>query len=420
MAAPTYYNDSSRINSMLKRVYGGVLQNVVPNNLEFLFNDFKFAPAQERLGDKYVEAFLMATEAGISEASATSGVITLANPVAPTVVQALVDGNQTFGQAWLEWGMLAKAQEAVTANSKQAFEKATKMVMEGLVLGMRRRLATTLLYAGSSTGIGKVASVSTNTLTITQATFAPGIFAYSDNMQIDIWDPTFTTQRTNATTVTGWYVDSTSTPTVTVDNATGVLANDIIVPRGWYAGGTLQLSPGLSGIADSATSLFGVSQTTYPGFKANVIDNASAPLTQSVFDNAVLPALYKGLDSPLKAYIHPQNWANLNIELTSRVKQVDYERTIEAGADTIKYRTQAGPITVVASPWIKRGEAYIFPTDGSLRRIGAADLKLGDPGNEDLVLRRVENKNAYSIVAYSFQSLFTSKPMFITKIINIA
>jgi hypothetical protein len=58
------------------------------------------------------------------------------------------------------------------------------------------------------------------------------------------------------------------------------------------------------------------------------------------------------------------------------------EGSAKVGYDTIRFTTAAGAaVECQPSPWIKEGEAYLVPQDGSVKRIGAVDIQLGGPAD---------------------------------------
>lgn len=98
------------------------------------------------------------------------------------------------------------------------------------------------------------------------------------NDQIDIWDPTFTTQRTPAGGVTITAIN-TSTQTVTVSQNLTLTANDVVVrantPNKTYIGLWL--------CTDNSTSVTfqGLSRGTYPQLSGNVVNAGGAALTEA-------------------------------------------------------------------------------------------------------------------------------------------
>src|SRR5207245_2427487 len=93
--------------------------------------------------------------------------------------------------------------------------------------------------------------------------------------------------------------------------------------------------------------------------------------------------------------------------------------TADVGFNKLRIQTSAGAlITACPTPWCKEGEAYLVPTDGSVRRIGAVDIQLGGPADPQPTWRRLEGLTGYSLPSYSLQALFTAEPWKLTKITN--
>ena len=98
------------------------------------------------------------------------------------------------------------------------------------------------------------------------------------NDQIDIWDPTFTTQRTPAGGVQITVLDPT-TQTVTMGTALTLTANDVVV----RAGGVNKEYIGLQLSTDNSSSVTfqGLSRATYPILRGNVLSSGRRGLTES-------------------------------------------------------------------------------------------------------------------------------------------
>jgi hypothetical protein len=110
------------------------------------------------------------------------------------------------------------------------------------------------------------------------------------------------------------------------------------------------------------------------------------------------------------------------MEEVARIQLTDgrTEGSAKVGFDTIRFTTAAGAaVECQPSAWIKEGEAYIVPSDGSVKRIGAVDIQLGGPADPQPTWRRIEGSTGYSLPTYSLQALFTAEPWKLVKIKNV-
>jgi hypothetical protein len=415
------YNDLSVLDGLTKRVYGKGVHQAVPDNVKIFFDLFPFVPNQERLGNLFVEAINLSIEQGVTRASGTAGVVAMNNSIASVVKQATVDAAAIIMQATLSWDVVAKAR---SANSAQSFESSMTQVVDNVLLSHRRHQTADMLYGGDNWGVISSGTASA-TQTITNASCAPALWYGSTNMLVDIYDPTLATKR-NASplSVSSYSVDPTgSSRTITFGASVTTTTNDVIVPSGCVSSQALITPPGLSIIAgQTGGTLFGLSQTTYPVFQATTFDAGSAALTMAKIDQATILPLVRGYSGRMKLLTHPRTFSNIAMEEVARIQLINgaVEGSAKVGFDTIRFTTAAGAaVECQPSPWIKEGEAYIVPMDGSLKRIGAVDIQLGGPADPQPTWRRIEGSTGYSLPTYSLQALFTPEPWKVVKIKNI-
>lgn len=140
-----------------------------------------------------------------------------------------------------------------------------------------------IMTYGDGTGILTTVNASTSALTtfVGKTGTAFGSFGtryLQVNDQMDVWDPTFTTQRTPSGGVTITAIDTT-TQTVTVSSALTLTAGDIVV----RANSQNKEYIGLQLASDNASSVTfqSLSRSTYPILKGNVVDAGGAALTES-------------------------------------------------------------------------------------------------------------------------------------------
>lgn len=297
---------------------------------------------------------------------------------------------------------------------QKAFMDATKFLVANMLRSMAKKLEIELLYG--QMGYGAVASVSTNTITITTAEWAPGIWAGSEGMPIEIRDAAGTTSRGFATVAS---VDM-DARTVTVDAApAGVIATDVI----WHKGAYGNEFAGIHKILTiSSGTLFNINVGTYSLFKGNTYSAASAALSFAKIQSAAARAVEKGLDSKLLALINPRTWANL---MTDQAALRRYDSSFSAskaenGSKGIVFHSQNGDIEIEPSIYVKEGYAYLLSLD-DWSRVGSSDMTFKRPGQGEEFFRDVENSAAYELRLYTDQALFCSAPgknVLISAIVN--
>jgi hypothetical protein len=393
------YNDLSVLDGLTKRVYGKGVHQAVPDNVKPIFDLFPFAPNGERLGNLFAESVNLSIEQGVTRTSGTAGVVSLNPSIASVNKQAVVDAAAIIMQATLAWDTVAKAR---TPNSAQSFENAMVQVVDNILLSHRRHQVMDMIYGGTNIGVIATGTASA-TQTITAASCAPGIFYGSTNMLVDIYDPTLTTKRNgSALSLTSFAVDPTGTSrTVTFGTSVSTSTNDVLVPFGAVSAGAYVTPPGLAAISGTTGgTLFGLSQTTYPVFTAATFSAGSAALTMNILDKASTLPLIRGVSGKLKLLCNPITYSNLVQEEVARIHLIGpaTSGTAKVGYDDVQITTSAGAnIQIWGTPWVKEGEAYLVPMDGSIKRVGAVDIQLGGPADPAPTWRRLEGMTGYSL-----------------------
>lgn len=414
------YNDLTVLDGLTKKVYGKTVHQAVPDNIKMYFDLFPFVPNQERLGNLFAEAVNLSIEQGVTRSSGSAGVISLNNSVSSIVKQCTVDAAAIIMQATLSWDLVAKAR---TPNSAQSFQSSMTQVVDNVLLSHRRHQVADMLYGGDNIGVISPGATSA-TQTITKASCAPGIWYGSTGMLVDVYDPTLTTKRNGSPlSVVSFAVDPTgASRTLTFGASVATTTNDVVVFSGTVAATAYITPPGLSIIGgQSGGTLFGLSQATYPVFQGCQFAVGGA-LTMALLDKATILPLIRGYSGTLKLLCHPQTYSNLVSEETARVQltQGNISGSVKIGFNTVKYICSSGAtIEVEGSPWIKEGEAYLVPMDGSVRRIGAVDIQLGGPADPVPTWRRIEGFTGYSLPTYSLSAMFSAEPWKVTKLTGI-
>lgn len=382
-----------------------------------------FSPNQERLGSLFAESVNLAIEQGVTRTSGNAGVVTMNNSIASVVKQATVDANAIILQATISWDLVAKARQP---NSAQSFENAMTQVVDNTLLSHRRHQVSDMLYGGTNIGV-VLTGASGTTITLDPKSTAPGVWYGSNNMLIDVVDPTLATKRNaNPLSLVSYVVDPTSASrTLTVDQSVTTTAGDYIVFSGSVdtTNNVFLTPPGLEVISSmQGGTLFGLSQQTYNVFQGSVYDAGNTSLTLDAIDQATTLPLIRGYTGKIKLFVHPKTFSNIVHEEVSRIflSGSQVKGTAEVGYDTVRFVTSAGArVECEGSPWIKEGIAFLVPMDGTLRRIGAVDIQLGGPADPQPTWRRIESQTGYSLPTYSLQAPFTAEPWKLCVIHNI-
>lgn len=291
-------------------------------------------------------------------------------------------------------------------NGKAAFVKATKYLVANMLRSMSRRIEVQLMYG--KRGIATVSSRSGQVLTLTDKSWAPGIWAGSEGMQLDVYQSDNSTLRTANLTVSSVCFDA---RTVTIQaGACAVAACDII----YYKGAQGNEFDGLENIIRNTGTIFNISASSYQLWKGNLLCNSGTDrdLDFNLVAKAVTRLVEKGLtDQELYLMVNPLQWdVLLSEQIAKRMFDSSYKTaTYEEGSETIKFHSQNGTIKIIPSIFVKAGDAFLFSPD-DLLRVGSSDITFKQPGFEGEFFRLLNDANGYELRAYTDQALFTHAP----------
>lgn len=390
-------NTVTTLNGLFKEVYADKLENLIPEGTKFM-QKVPFSARKKELGSLYHQPVVLGLEHGITYAGPTDDAFALDDAINGVIRDATVQGSQMMLRSRL--GIAAASRAA--GGEPKAFENATKFLVRNMLRSMARRLEVGMFYGG--VGIGSVASVAGTDITITTAEWAPGIWAGSEQMKIDIYDATSTTLRGTAQVTA---VDM-GTRTITVDAVpAGTVATDVM----YYKTAQGNEAVGIHFILTNTGTLFGINASSYTLWKGNESDLGGNPLSFGAVQDGIALGVEKGLDSAVCVFVNPRTWTDLLTEQAA-LRQYDssYKVSVsENGSEEITFHGQNGKVEIVPSIFVKEGYAYILCMEEMLR-IGSTDITFKRPDQGDTFFRELENSAGYELRAYSDQALFVFAP----------
>ena len=419
-------NTVSQLNGLFKAVYGDNVENLIPSQEE-LMKDIPFVKSDKRLGESFNQPVIVGTEQGFSYGGTAGDDFSLNDSISGQVKNASVVSYEFVLRTSLAIGAVSRSM-----NDKAAFERATKLVVANMVQSFAKRLEVIMFYG--QLDIGVVSSVAgsgaSRTLTLTAASYAPGIWSGSVNMQLSIWDGTtpFATRGALGFTVTS--VNLLNKTVTVLENGSGyaatIVAADFITHfgAGYYqdASGSKEFA-GLQKIMSNTGTLFGINAATYDLWSSTVYSAGSAALSFAKLQEAIAQAMAKGLKDDLLVYINPRVWSNLiTDEAAQRRLDSSYDtKETEKGSEKICFYGQSGKITIKPNIYVKESLAFCIPDPAkeSLMRVGSTEVTFQMPGREGEFFRLLENKNAYELRAYADMALFCWQPNKLVLINNI-
>lgn len=402
-------NTVGTLNGIFKDRYADKLENLIPDGVKAL-NAIKFGAKGKTLGNLYNQPVILGLEHGVTFADSDEDAFALNPPIAGQTKNAQVKGYPMLLRAVLGLSAASRAESA----GEEAFDSAIKVVVENMLRSVTRKLEAEMFYG--QMGYGVVGSVAGNVITVATAEWAPGLWAGSENMPIEIRDVTGATSR-GTTTITSVDMDLRTLTTNALPS--GTIATDVI----WHAGAYGKEFAGIHKILTQTTgTLFGISSSGFALWRGNSFSASSAALSFNKLNLALAHAVEKGLDSKAVAYINPRAWSNLlNDQAALRRYDSSYSATkVENGSKSIMFHAQNGDIEIVPSIFVKEGYAYLLDPDCWMR-VGSTDVTFKRPGKEGEFFRELENSAGYELRAYTDQALFCSAPgrnVVITLIVN--
>jgi hypothetical protein len=293
------------------------------------------------------------------------------------------------------------------ATSEQAFITNMTLRSANMKESLTKRAEIEILHGKK--GLGKVSSITsagagTETITFTDATWAPGIWGGMEGSLLEVRNGA-TKINTNADVVLSSVNVENKTITVT-GNATDLaatLATHDIYFKGAYANSMY----GIFAQVQNTGSLFGVDASVYNLWKANA-QVVSGGLTMSEILKGAAKAVGKGgLSEDSVLLVSALTYEGLNSD-TAGLRSFDssYDSAkAEIGVNSIKYHFQGGTLEIIAHPLCKEGEAVLFPKAG-VKRIGATDITFGFGGSD--YFEKLEGSAGYQVLCqYDYCVLIT-------------
>lgn len=392
-------NTVAVLDGMFKEIYAEKIKNLIPDGTH-LINEFDFAEDSKQLGNLYHQPVVLALEHGVTYGGSSGEAFNLNASVSGVMKDAQVQGYEMVLRSSLSVAAASRSQ-----NDKGAFQKATKFLVANMLRSFSRRLEVQLFYGQATTGIGKVSSVAGNVLTITNKTWAPGIWAGGEGMPIDVY-------------VGAVYRGTATVNSVSFDNKTitlnaapaGTATDDILYYKGAYG----NEFAGIDKIIRNTGSLFNINASTYNLWQGNVLGNSGTGrnISFAIIEQAISRAVEKGLlNQDVLCLVNPAHW---DILLTDQAALRDYDHSYTKekfmnGAKQLEFYGQSGMIKIVPSIFVKLGSCYIVPPE-EFMRVGSSDITFEQPGFPGQFFRLLSDANGFELRLYTDQALFCMAP----------
>lgn len=421
---------ATQLDGLYKEVYGDAPPILVPE-LGKLYKAIPFAE-DARVGKTYNQPVVLQLEQGYTYGGSNGDAFAISTPIATLMDNASLEGSEGLLATRMSYRAAAKA-----ASSKAAFKKAMNVSMESHQRSHVMRRELELLYGRSPTGLattsaGNADSSTQETLTITAASWAVGIWAGMEGATLNAFriDTGALISSAADAIFSLSSVDPDNKKITLTGTATGCTALHAQAAQLYldFAGTRATMTTthtcfeGLDYAITlaSGNTLWGI-PTSYTLWRGNSYSAASARLTGGKIVKAANVAVGKaGLDEALNAYVSPATWADLSDSLSAK-RQLDASYSTSEGKDGVEkivHFGANGAINVIIHPIVKEGEAWLLPMK-HLKRVGSTDITMNNPASGEKIFFELPSNAGFEYRSYSDFSLFVDAPGKLVKITNI-
>ena len=402
------------VNALFKRVWGDGTIQAVPDFAK-VQKEIPFSQ-QEKLGDMYVRPVLLQNESGFSYGSHGDGAFTLNAAVAGAVQQAQIRGSMIVLRSQLSYEDVFKA----SAAGASSFEAAVGLVVKNMQQSFAKRVELSLLYGQQ--GLAVVSSRSSQVLTITDASWASGMWSGSKDTILEAWTgitATETQHNGNLTIDAVSFANKTLT-ILSTDTVSAVVATDVLYFKGARTATALKECIGIDKIVSTSSgTIFNISATSYELWRGQSRAVGGAISMLAVL-NAASDATNLGLMEKAKVYLPVKRWNQLNSDQAALRRYGTSSGKFENGAEGIVYHSTNGAIEVEAHPFIKEGESFLLPSPKtSFIRCGASDITFKRPGMSSDIFRELVDNSGYELRAFYDGGIMCKTPAHCVKLTGI-
>lgn len=398
--------DLSNLNGLFKTVYADKIADLVPAHA-ILQKKIPFVESGKETGNYYAQPVLLAHESGFSYMGNAGAMGSLNAAVSMTMAEAQVKGSEIILRSQLSYTALSRA----SAAGPKAFKKASAWLVEDMNNSTRKRLEISMLYGQKS--IGKVSAVNSQVITISDATWCPGIWAGSEGTYLEFFDAVAATATQDGSgDIVVSSVDFANKAITVTGTLTNIDSNSFIWFKGQRTATAHNDMAGLQAILENTGTLHNIAANTYNLWTGSN-KSSVGQLSHSKLQDALSLAVSKGLDSEVLVLVPPKSFGVLNSDMAAlRVFDGSYERGKgENGFESLAFYSTNGKCEIVSHPLVKDGDSFIVPVEESMR-LGSVDLSFGVPGMDEQFFVLVSGKNAVELQCMADQAIFLEKPAY--------
>jgi hypothetical protein len=404
---------STSLNSVIKDRLHDTIVRTVPESA-VLQQRIQF---EEKHGRKYLVPVFLSGEHGITYSKPDNGAFTLEESVNAVSQEAQVEPYQLVQKATLSY----EAAFRTEGGGQKAHTDALKVVMQNMAAELRKRVEIDLLYGQTSIGAVNAGTTASTSFVISEATWAPAIWAGMKNARIAVLDSGLGSSEDDDESIASVNL---GTRAITVGNAQTLDAGDLVYFKGAVASGGTPVHhsmPGIDAIVTNTGTQFNISASTYELWKGSTVSSVGQPTMAKVLD-AVSYAVARGCLEDLALFCSPKMFEVLNTDLAA-LRRFDgsYRHSkAESGSESLTFYGQNGKLEVIPHLFCKQGDAFVVPLK-QMKRLGSSDVTFKRPGaseGSDMV-KESAGAAGFELRAYTAQALICLKPAWMVKMSGI-
>ena len=355
-------NTKSQLEAATKFVHESGLKDLRPS---FAILD-KYVSKARKIGRNYRHSVILTHELGISYDDGSGG--NLNDSIAAVYGEIVVDPSPVIARC-----KIAAEAASRLSNSKQSMQSAVGVRMVNLKRSLQKIAELDGLYGRSVVGLGVISAITTvgsgtETITFTDATWAPGIWSAWEGAPLDAYSSGDAKRNANADIIVS-SVDHDNKQIVVTGNTTdlaAVVATDRLVFKGSFS---IQMY-GLFYQFDTSGTVFNIDNSNYALWKS-VEHAVGGQLTMAeILEGLAKADARAGLDEDCVLLVSPITWQKLNDDLSALREFGPEIKNAENGAKSIKFNGHFGMIEIVGHAFMMEGYAKAFPKN-SLVKVGS-------------------------------------------------
>lgn len=420
---------NQQVVDLFKRVYGD-LHNLLPQDFP-LAREIPFSEGR-KVGDSFVEAFVLANETGWTLAGTGQDAFDINPAIAGVVKQSSIIPSQVLLTSVIPFAFISRS----AGGGEKAFYDGTKHVMQNHIRSHSRLLEAMRIHGQRASKLGYVSYApagtvyrgatysAAGTITVGGVAFtngvnttskaillAPGYFAAGlwvglEGCVIEQLD------SSNAVVASGKLVSVDADNGIVYVDFVPVAASGLTSHKLAFEGMEADKEMvGIHKILENTGTLFGISAAQYALWKANKVDLLKKRFSLKALQEGVAQAVNKGgLDQPLMVLVNPRTFAAMTQdEAAMRKYDASYKSAAQNGFETIEYYAANGLNKVVPHRMVMEGDAYGLEI-GDWIRSGSAEISFKVPGLDKEVIFALENQAGFVVRSFSDQFTMCRAP----------